>query len=212
MSDYQTELKQQLQQMGIEISSRQQQALIGYLELLVKWNKAYNLTSVRDPFAMISRHLTDSLSVLPFVKQPTLDNPRLIDVGSGPGLPGIPLAICLPEYHITTIDSNGKKTRFQQQVKMELALDNLTVVNSRVEAYQPEPADMVISRAFASLNDMLDWTHHLCKDQGIFLAMKGLYPEQEIQSLRDGYIVKESHQLMVPKCDAERHLLILGRA
>ncbi len=212
MSDYQTELSQQISQMGLAITASQQLQLIKYLELLVKWNKAYNLTSVRDPLTMISRHLADSLSVLPYIQSANLEQQRLIDVGSGPGLPGIPLAICLPEFQVTTIDSNGKKTRFQQQVKMELNLENLTVVNSRVENYQPEPFDIVISRAFASIEDMLEWTNHLCKNQGIFLAMKGLYPEQEIQTLNDGFRLLQTHRLSVPKCDAERHLLILGRA
>lgn len=170
MSDYQTELSQQISQMGLAITASQQLQLIKYLELLVKWNKAYNLTSVRDPLTMISRHLADSLSVLPYIQSANLEQQRLIDVGSGPGLPGIPLAICLPEFQVTTIDSNGKKTRFQQQVKMELNLENLTVVNSRVENYQPEPFDIVISRAFASIEDMLEWTNHLCKNQGIFFG------------------------------------------
>lgn len=207
MKDYSAQLARQLQQMGLTIAAEQQQQLIAYLELLIKWNKAYNLTAVRDPQEMISRHLADSLSILPYV-----EGQRIIDVGSGPGLPGIPLAICKPDCQITTIDSNGKKTRFQQQVKLELGLTNLTVVHSRVEAYKPEPFDAVISRAFASLNDMLDWTHHLCADKGIFLAMKGLYPEQEISTLRNGFCVKQTHSLSVPECDAERHLLILGRA
>ncbi len=212
MKDFQTELSDQLAIMELAVSAEQQASLIHFLELLIKWNKAYNLTSVRDPMAMISRHLADSLSILPYIKNSTLAANRIIDVGSGPGLPGIPLAICLPEHQITTIDSNGKKTRFQQQVKMALGLNNLTVINERVERFQPEPFDMVISRAFASINDMLEWTDHLCKDQGIFLAMKGLYPDHEIHTLKDGFTLQQTHRLTVPKCDAERHLLILGRA
>lgn len=212
MKSYQTELSQQLEQMNIDLSNDQVSSLIAYLELLIKWNKAYNLTSVRDPYVMISRHLADSLSILPYIKNMAINNLEIVDVGSGAGLPGIPLSICLPESQVTTIDSNGKKTRFQQQVKLELNIDNLTVVNSRVEAYQPGPFDLVISRAFASINDMLDWTDHLCKENGYFLAMKGLYPEQEILMLKGGYSVKDSYQLVVPKCDAERHLLIVGRA
>lgn len=207
MSDYRKQLDKLLAQMNIVISDDQADQLIDYIELLVKWNKAYNLTAVRSPEAMIIRHLADSLSILAHVS-----GERIIDVGSGPGLPGIPLAICKPECAVTTIDSNGKKTRFQQQVKTELGLNNLTVVQSRVEAYQPDPYDAVISRAFASLNDMLDWTAHLCADKGIFLAMKGLYPEQEISTLREGFSLQSTHVLTVPGCDAERHLLILGRA
>lgn len=212
MSDYQTELSQQLSAMELSLTAQQQSSLIKYLELLIKWNKAFNLTSVRDPLEMISRHLADSLSVLPYVRTDKAQAQRLIDVGSGPGLPGIPLAICLPELDVTTLDSNGKKTRFQQQVKMELGLANLTVVNSRVESHQPEPFDLVISRAFASIKDMLEWTQHLCKDQGIFLAMKGLYPEEELQAVDPQFVLEASHRLFVPKCDAERHLLILRRA
>lgn len=199
-------LKQGISQLGLALSEHQIDQLIRYLNLLIKWNKAYNLTAVRNPMEMIDRHLIDSLSVVPFI-----EGKRIIDVGSGPGLPGIPLAICYPELPVTTLDSNGKKTRFQLQVKGELGLDNLTVVNERVENCNFEPFDQVISRAFASLEDMINWTQQLCHQEGVFLAMKGLYPEEELSALPDGYELKVCHRLNVPGTEGERHLLVLGR-
>lgn len=153
------------------------------------------------------RHLLDSLSILPWIGEGAL-----LDVGSGPGLPGIPLAIMRPELAVTTLDSNGKKTRFQQQVKLELGLPNLQVVQSRVEQFDGGPFEQIVSRAFASLNDMLSWTGHLCSDRGVFLAMKGLYPEAELEQLPPGYQLHASHRLHVPDTDGERHLLIMGPA
>ncbi|KAA0873753.1 16S rRNA (guanine(527)-N(7))-methyltransferase RsmG [Nitrincola tapanii] len=194
--------------LGLAISAPQQDSLYQYLCLLMKWNQAYNLTAVRDASEMVNRHLLDSLSVLPYV-QP---QGRLLDVGSGPGLPGIPLAICYPELKVTTLDSNGKKTRFQQQAKFELGLENLEVVQSRVEKLVREPFDQVISRAFASLEDMLNWSGHLCAPSGVCLAMKGVYPEQELQAIPQGFALKACHSLAVPGTPGERHLLILGRA
>jgi len=200
-------LVSQLKTLKLELPQSQIEKLIEYLNLLIKWNKAYNLTSVRDPQEMVSRHLIDSLSILPYV-----DGKRIIDVGSGPGLPGIPLAICRPDVDVTTLDSNGKKTRFQIQAKTALGLDNLTVINERVEKYQVEPFDQVVSRAFASLQDMLHWTAHLCKNDGIFIAMKGLYPEDELKAMPAGFELKACHSLVVPGTDGERHLLAIGRS
>jgi len=200
-------LERGLEQMNLTLEAGQIDTLMAYLQMLIKWNKAYNLTAVRDPQEMVSRHLLDSLSVLPHIR-----DEDLIDVGSGPGLPGIPLAICRPDLQITTLDSNGKKTRFQLQAKIELKLDNLTVVHERVEKYQVEPFKQVISRAFASLEDMIHWTRHLCAEDGVFLAMKGLYPDEELAALPTDIVVKDSHRLRVPDTDGERHLLILGRA
>ncbi|MDI3324174.1 16S rRNA (guanine(527)-N(7))-methyltransferase RsmG [Pontibacterium granulatum] len=200
-------LERGLDRMNLTLEAGQIDTLMAYLQMLIKWNKAYNLTAVRDPQEMVSRHLLDSLSVLPYIR-----NEALIDVGSGPGLPGIPLAICRPDLQITTLDSNGKKTRFQLQAKIELKLDNLTVVHERVEKYQVEPFKQVISRAFASLEDMIHWTRHLCAEEGVFLAMKGLYPDEELAALPTDIVVKDSHRLQVPDTDGERHLLILGRA
>ena len=199
-------LNQGITHLGLSLNDAAISQLMSYLQLLIKWNKAYNLTAVRDPMEMVNRHLIDSLSILPYVQ----DTP-IIDVGSGPGLPGIPLAICKPELAVTTLDSNGKKTRFQLQVKAELKLDNLTVVNERVENCQFEPFKQIISRAFASLDDMIHWTHQLCHEEGVFLAMKGLYPEEELSALPDGYELKACHRLTVPGTEGERHLLVLGR-
>lgn len=207
MTGYADLLRRGLDALQIELDDTRIARLLAYHERLVKWNRAYNLTAVRDPAQMIPRHLLDSLSVLPWIGQG-----RLLDVGSGPGLPGIPLAICRPDLAVTTLDSNGKKTRFQLQVKAELGLDNLEVINGRVEAVEAEPFDMVISRAFASLGDMLRLSGHLATEQGVFLAMKGLYPEAEIEQMPAGFVLRETHRLELPDTDGERHLLILGRA
>jgi 16S rRNA (guanine527-N7)-methyltransferase len=190
----------------MSLTEVQLEQLLAYHQLLVKWNKAYNLTAVRDPMEMISRHLVDSLSILPWVGKG-----RLLDVGSGPGLPGIPLAICCPDLDVTTLDSNGKKTRFQQQVRIELGLDNLTVINGRVEQVDAPPFDMIVSRAFASISDMLTLSGHLAAVNGVFLAMKGLYPEAELEQIPAGFALQDVHRLNLPDTDGERHLLILGR-
>ena len=206
MQDYRQLLLQGLKPLQIELTPEQTDMLLAYHGLLVKWNKAYNLTAVRDPAAMINRHLIDSLSILPWIGEG-----RLLDVGSGPGLPGIPLAICRPDLAVTTLDSNGKKTRFQVQVKAELGLENLSVINGRVESVQEPAFDMVVSRAFASLADMLTLSGHLCTREGVFLAMKGLYPDSEIEQIPPGFKLLESHRLELPVTDGERHLLVLGR-
>ncbi|WP_051298703.1 16S rRNA (guanine(527)-N(7))-methyltransferase RsmG [Marinobacterium litorale] len=205
MSSYQHQLEQQLQALEIRVTDNQIEKLLAYHALLAKWNRAYNLTAVRDPAEMISRHLVDSLSILPWINEQPL-----LDVGSGPGLPGIPLAIMRPELSVTTLDSNGKKTRFQTQVKMELGLDNLQVIHGRVEACESGPFGQIVSRAFASLVDMVNLTAHLRADGGVFLAMKGLYPEAELEQLPPGYQLQASHRLRLPGTDGERHLLILG--
>ncbi|WP_051221447.1 16S rRNA (guanine(527)-N(7))-methyltransferase RsmG [Neptunomonas japonica] len=199
-------LVRQSQEMKLSLSDEQVDKLMAYLQLLVKWNKAYNLTAVKDPAEMITRHLLDSLSLLPFVK-----GPRIIDVGSGPGLPGIPLAICCPSLDVTTLDSNGKKTRFQNQVKVELGLTNLTVINGRAEQCDDEPFNEVVSRAFASMTDMIKWTHQLCRQDGVFLAMKGLYPTEELTQLPPDIELKASHSLNVAGTHGARHLMVLGR-
>ncbi|SFF78422.1 16S rRNA (guanine(527)-N(7))-methyltransferase RsmG [Neptunomonas qingdaonensis] len=199
-------LVKQSDKMALALTDNQLDTLMAYLQLLVKWNKAYNLTAVKDPVEMVSRHLLDSLSLLPFIK-----GPRIIDVGSGAGLPGIPLAICRPDIDVTTLDSNGKKTRFQNQVKVELGLSNLTVINGRAEACVDEPFDQVVSRAFASIADMINWTHQLCRQEGVFLAMKGLYPEDELTQLPAGFVLKNSHSLNVPGTQGARHLMVIGR-
>ncbi len=196
------------QQLGITLSDRQRHQLLAYLAAFDKWNKAYNLSAVRDPEQMVSRHLLDSLSVLPFVAK--LAPERLIDVGTGGGLPGIPLAIMMPDCQITLLDSNGKKTRFLVHLQTLLGLENITVQNCRAEAYRPEvgyPA--VISRAFASLADMTRYCEHLLAAEGVYLAMKGVYPGDEINQVAASHKLVSSHQLNVPGNEGERHLLVL---
>ncbi|KID04695.1 16S rRNA methyltransferase [Hafnia alvei] len=191
---------------GISLTDQQKQQLLGYVGLLDKWNKAYNLTSVRDPKEMLVRHILDSIVVNPFLK-----GDRFIDVGTGPGLPGIPLAIVRPESHFTLLDSLGKRVRFLRQVQHELKLTNIEPVQSRVEEFPAEPPfDGVISRAFASLQDMISWCHHLPKaETGRFYALKGVRPDDELAQLPSGIELVSVERLHVPTLDGERHLVIL---
>ncbi len=190
---------------GISLTDHQKTLLVAYVDMLHKWNKAYNLTSVRDPNEMLVRHILDSIVVAPY-----LQGQRFIDVGTGPGLPGIPLAIVLPDAHFTLLDSLGKRVRFLRQVQHELKLENITPVQSRAEAYPSEPPfDGVISRAFASLNDMVSWCHHLPGEKGRFYALKGQLPGDEIASLPDNFSVESVEKLRVPQLEGERHLVII---
>lgn len=192
-----------LMQAGIVITDTQKTQLVQLVELLHKWNKAYNLTSVRDPDAMLVKHILDSLVV-----SPHLHGERFIDVGTGPGLPGLPLAIINPDKQFVLLDSLGKRISFIRQVIQELGLTNVTPVKSRVEEYQPEVGfDAVLSRAFASLEDMLSWCHHLPSPEGSFLALKGQYPEQELAQLPANIRLVACHELRVPELEGERHLL-----
>ncbi|MBI6548142.1 16S rRNA (guanine(527)-N(7))-methyltransferase RsmG [Xenorhabdus lircayensis] len=191
---------------GIELSLKQKQQLVAYVDMLNKWNKAYNLTSVRDPEQMLVRHIIDSIVVNPF-----LHGTRFIDVGTGPGLPGIPLAIVRPDSHFTLLDSLGKRVRFLRQVQHELGLTNIEPVQSRVEEFIPKPPfDGVISRAFASLQDMLSWCGHLPKPlEGRFYALKGALPEDELTQLPVGISLDSVIPLQVAELDEQRHLIIL---
>ncbi|AWL13445.1 16S rRNA (guanine(527)-N(7))-methyltransferase [Saliniradius amylolyticus] len=190
-------------QTDLAVSAAQREQLTRLVQLMDKWNKAYNLTSVRNPEDMLVRHIMDSIVVAPHVK-----GRRVIDVGTGPGLPGLPLAIMLPEVEFVLLDSLGKRIRFIRQTAYELGLKNITPVQSRVEQYQPElPLDAVLSRAFASLKDMLHWCQHLVDSKGVFLALKGLYPEEEVAQLPTGFTVHKAQALSVPGLDAQRHLL-----
>ncbi|HIG8009567.1 TPA: 16S rRNA (guanine(527)-N(7))-methyltransferase RsmG [Klebsiella pneumoniae] len=198
-------LSRLLDEAGISLTDHQKNQLVAYVGLLDKWNKAYNLTSVRDPNEMLVRHILDSIIVAPY-----LQGSRFIDVGTGPGLPGIPLAIVCPESHFTLLDSLGKRVRFLRQVQHELKLDNVTPVQSRVEAFPAEPPfDGVISRAFASLNDMVSWCHHLPAENGHFYALKGLAQKEEMESLPEGYDIVEVIELHVPRLEGERHLVVI---
>ncbi len=192
-----------LTQAGIVLSANTVQTLLDYLALIQKWNKVHNLTAVRDPNEMVTLHLLDSLVVLPHI-----NGKRLLDVGSGAGLPGIVLAICKPELQVTTIDSVTKKASFMRQAKAELGLKNLEVVGGRVEQFKPtEPYDLVISRAFSDLNLFLSLTRHLIANNGTWLAMKGVFPHEELAQIN----VKPSQVLAlnVPNLAAQRHLVFL---
>ena len=181
------------------------QRLLAFVRLLAKWNAAYNLTAVRDPEDMITRHLLDSLVLLPY-----LQGPRVLDIGTGPGLPGLPLAIARPNDFFTLLDANAKKTRFVTQAVGELGLKNVEVVQERVENYHPElKFDTLVARAFSSIADMLHSARHLCAPGGRFLAMKGVYPEDELAAIPADYTVNEVLALKVPGLGAARHLAII---
>lgn len=198
-------LAQLIEQAGMQIPADQQDKLIGYVEMLHKWNKAYNLTSVRDPNDMIVKHIMDSIVV-----SEHLDGRNYIDVGTGPGLPGIPLAIINPEKSFTLLDSLGKRIRFIRQVLHELNITNVIPVQSRVEDFQPEQGfDGVLSRAFASMSDMVNWCHHLPATGGKFLALKGHVDQVEIDELPAGCSVTDIKPLTVPGLEGQRHLVIL---
>jgi 16S rRNA (guanine527-N7)-methyltransferase len=193
---------------GLKIGDTQAQALVSYLELLIKWNKAYNLTAIRDPKEMLIKHLIDSLSIGPYIK-----GNRILDVGTGPGLPGIPMAILYPEKKFLLVDSNGKKTRFLTQSKITLGLDNIEILNGRVEDVSSgEVFDQIMSRAFTALDNMVELCKHLLSDNGQFLAMKGLYPENEISAIHTNFKLKDSIELNVPGCEDQRHLIIIERS
>lgn len=202
----QNELDRLLNEANIALSAEQKQLLIGYVQLLTKWNKAYNLTSVRDPFQMLSRHILDSIVVSPY-----LQGKHFIDVGTGPGLPGIPLAIVKPECQFTLLDSFGKRVRFLKQVQFELGLKNIRPVQHRVEDYTNQQFDGVISRAFASLQDMVSWCQHLLNENGRFYAMKGIYPKSEIEDIKMLAIVESVKELDVAGTEGKRHLIILQK-
>ncbi|WP_426415515.1 16S rRNA (guanine(527)-N(7))-methyltransferase RsmG [Aestuariirhabdus sp. LZHN29] len=194
----------------LDIDESKQLALLEYLRLLAKWNRAYNLTAVRNIEDMLPRHLLDSLSVSPY-----LTGQRVLDVGTGPGLPGIPLSITYPDRQFTLLDSNGKKTRFLHQAVVELGLANIQVCQSRIEAFSSaEPFDAILSRAFSTLSDMVKGCYDQCAGGGHFLAMKGVYPHQELEQLLQYYPqleVEAVHPLDVPNSEGERHLVVLRK-
>ncbi|PPD29194.1 MAG: 16S rRNA (guanine(527)-N(7))-methyltransferase RsmG [Methylomonas sp.] len=197
-------LSQGLSVLNLPLAEPQVEAMLTFINLISKWNKAYNLTAVRDLQEMVDLHLLDSLAILPHVRAP-----RLADIGTGAGLPGIPLAICLPDCHFTLVDSNSKKTRFVQQAVLELQLKNVEVVHSRVEQFKPQQLfSTVISRAFANMGDIVTLTEHLLAEDGVLLAMKGQIPEQELAELSLDYTVIP---LNVPGIDAERCLICMEK-
>ncbi|MGF6569940.1 16S rRNA (guanine527-N7)-methyltransferase [Paraburkholderia sp. GAS333] len=197
-------------ELGLELSDAQFNKLLDYVALLSKWNAVYNLTAIRDPRQMLIQHILDSLSIVPHLAP--LGPSSVLDVGSGGGMPGIVLAIVLPEWTITTNDIVHKKTAFQAQAKAELGLTNLSVVTGRVESLKPGaevPAkfDVIVSRAFAELSDFVTLARHLVAEQGAIWAMKGVRPDGEIERLPAGSHVEQIIRLNVPSLDAERHLI-----
>jgi len=194
-----------LKEMGLHYSVLDQQKLVHYIQLIARWNKAFNLTAIRDVEEMVSKHLLDSLVV-----QPYLESSTILDVGSGAGLPGIPFAITCPDKHFVLLDSNGKKTRFLTQAKIDLKLDNVEVIHQRVEDYQPMEDghriyfDVITARAYAQTDNILTSTAHLQDENTTIMVMQGLRDE----SIKvDGYTLLESHKLDVAGLDGERHLL-----
>lgn len=198
-------LQQGTKQLGVHLAERQQKQLLAYLTLLAKWNKAYNLTAIRNIDDMVARHLLDSLSIIPYI-----ESDHWLDVGSGGGMPGIPLAIMFADSQFTLLDSNGKKTRFLTQVVLDLKLTNVTIINDRVEAVTTEKSFTgIVSRAFSSLHDFVSLTKHLADEKTQWFAMKGVYPVQELAELPVGFKIKSKYQLDVPYNDGQRHLLII---
>ncbi|HEY4073679.1 MAG TPA: 16S rRNA (guanine(527)-N(7))-methyltransferase RsmG [Herbaspirillum sp.] len=203
--------------LGLELSASQHQKLLAYLALLSKWNKVYNLTAVRDPAQMVTHHVLDSLAAV----SAFTGAKNVLDVGAGGGLPGMILAIwaaeAQPEMQISMIDTVHKKTAFLTQVKAELQLSNATIYTARVEQVQlqqlpkQQAFDVITSRAFAELNDFINWSQHLLAQGGHYIAMKGLVPDEEIKRLPDGWKVREIRPLAVPQLQAERHLIFVEK-
>ncbi|MFC0180651.1 16S rRNA (guanine(527)-N(7))-methyltransferase RsmG [Thorsellia kenyensis] len=204
----QEKLKTLINEARIEATDSQINLWIEYVQLLDKWNKAYNLTSVRNPLDMLNKHILDSLLVTPFLK-----GNKIIDVGTGPGLPGIVLAIFFPEKNFVLLDSLGKRIRFLKEVILKLELNNVEIVQSRVEEFRPnELFDSVISRAFASLKDMITLCSHLLDENGTYYAMKGLYPEDEIEAIFAlGFHDLITKDLTFSASDVKRHLVMIKK-
>ena len=188
--------------LDLSLTTEQCEQLLAYVKLLDKWNKVYNLSSIRDPQEMESRHLLDSLTILPY-----LTGDSLLDVGTGAGLPGIPLAIANPQLAVTLLDTNSKKTRFLQQAKAELGLSNVTVVHARVEEAELPKFSMVTARAFASIEDIIALTGRHCDDAGSLLLMKGIWPEEELKTISGEFKLKDVVVLDVPGSEGQRHLV-----
>ncbi|AHG74494.1 Ribosomal RNA small subunit methyltransferase G [Mannheimia sp. USDA-ARS-USMARC-1261] len=193
-----------LAQANINLPDQQKAQLVDFVRLLDKWNKAYNLTSVRNPDEMLVKHIMDSLVV-----SQHLQGEKFIDVGTGPGLPGIPLAIINPDKQFVLLDSLGKRITFIKNALRELGIQNVIPILSRVEEYQEQQFDGVLSRAFASLDDMVNWCYHLPNENGKFYALKGVYDETEVQAVKKDIELVEVIELQVPELIGERHLMVL---
>jgi 16S rRNA (guanine527-N7)-methyltransferase len=198
-------LQQGLTALPLQLSDETQEKLLQYLYLLEKWNRTYNLTAVREINQMIPKHLLDSLAIMPWV-QPQ----RILDVGTGAGLPGVVLALTQPTWHWVLLDSNAKKIRFIQQVIIELGLKNVETVCARLEHYQPtQPYDSIMSRAFAELATFYHLSMKWCAPEGCLLAMKGVYPEQELTALHHFPVEITTYPLTIPQLAAQRHLVMM---
>ena len=206
------QLQEGLAALGLDLPAAVQSKLLDYLALLKKWNRTYNLTAIREEREMLIQHLLDSLSILPALENSALAGRRWADVGSGAGLPGIPLAIVRPDLEMSLIETVEKKTAFQRQAKIELALVNVTPVGRRVEDLPGGQFDAVVSRAFADLADFVALAGHLLVQNGRLYAMKGHATEAELERLPAAWVVVDRVQLRVPGLDAQRHLIILERA
>ena len=204
-----SQLEEGLRAMGVALEAAAQEKLLAYLRLLEKWNKVHNLTAVREPEQMVVLHLLDSLSLLPHLAGAR----TLLDVGTGAGLPGIPLAVARPDLAVTLLDSSHKKAAFLRQAKAELGLPNVEVACERVENWRPQaPFDLVVSRAFAELADFVSQAGHLVAPGGAMLAMKGVYPFEEIARVPASHRVENVVALTVPTLEAKRHLVLLKAA
>lgn len=193
-------------ELDFEVSQQQKQKLVGFVELMSKWNKAYNLSSIRDSKDMLVKHIFDSIAVSPF-----LTKQRYADVGTGPGLPGVPLAIMHPDKSFLLIDSLGKRVRFIKQALYELKIDNVVIQQARVEEINDQKVDVVLSRAFASIKDMLNFCEHLIDEDGQFLALKGQLHQDELDEIPSGYTVEQTKQIKVPALEGERHLVFIKK-
>ncbi|HLQ01456.1 MAG TPA: 16S rRNA (guanine(527)-N(7))-methyltransferase RsmG [Burkholderiales bacterium] len=201
-------LEQGLAELGLALGREARTKLLEYLALLEKWNQVYNLTAIRDAEKMVSGHLIDCLAVVPYV-----NGARVLDVGSGAGFPGIPLAVAKPDIQIALLDSNHKKATFLKQAVAELQLKNVSVVCERVESWHPaEKFDCIISRAFAEIAEFVTLTMHLLAPGGVLAAMKGVHPFEEIERLPRDFRVMHVLRLAVPGLGAERHLVLIERA
>ncbi len=199
------ELRSGIDALGLTLDEQQQQTLLRYLVLLEKWNRVYNLTAVREPERMVSAHLLDSLAVIPYIR-----GKRILDVGSGAGLPGIPIAVALPETEVVLLDSNHKRSAFLRQVVAELGIANASVVCERVESWQTEQRfEFVVSRAFAEIAEFVRQSRHLLAAGGLFAAMKGLHPYEEIERLPAEARLREAIELHVPGVRAARCLILI---
>jgi len=202
------QLAQGIAELGLDIPSNIQAKLNDHLALIAKWNRVHNLTAVRDSAKMVSVHVLDSLAIVPHLQAASV-----VDVGSGAGLPGIPLALMWPHARVVLVDSNHKKAAFLRQVAIELGLKNVEVVCERVEMWQPpQKFDLVISRAFSDLPEFLKLAGRLCGDAGVVAAMKGVYPDEEIAQLPVAFKLRAAIPLKVPGLSAERHLVLLSPA